>query len=92
MMVKILQHHKGLLCNPVYAMLVPKFFVDKGWSVAPYFAGLVLMFGTEVLWPFPAACGQVKDGSGSHVCSLGIVGIIISTGGGGRAALRVASW
>lgn len=49
------------------------------------------MFGAEVLWPFPAACGQVKDGGGSHVCSLGIMGIIISTGGGGRAALGVAS-
>lgn len=59
--------------------------------MAPYFAGLFLMFGAEVLWPFPAACGQVKDGSGSHVCSLGIMGIIISAGRGGRAALGVAS-
>lgn len=74
--MKILEHLKELLCTVKYA----------------YFAGLVLMFGAEVLWPFPASCRQVKDGSGSHVCSLGIVGIIVSTGGGGRAAFGVASW
>lgn len=42
---------------------------------------LGLGFGAEVLWFLPATCGQVEDGSGGHVSSLGIMGVVISQGG-----------
>lgn len=56
-----------------------------------YLAGLVLLFGAEVLWSLPTACGQVQDGGGCHVCGLCVMGVVVAAGGGGRAALGVAS-
>lgn len=37
----------------------------------------VLGFGAEVFRFLPAACRQVQDGSGGHVSSLSIVGVVI---------------
>ena len=54
---------------------------------------LVLVFGAKVLWSLPAGSGQVEDGRGSHVCSLGIVGVVMDAG---RAftigALQAGTW
>lgn len=46
-----------------------------------HLAGGLLLLRAEILRHFPAAGGEVEDGSGSHVCSLGIVGVVEACGG-----------
>lgn len=44
-----------------------------------HFAGLIWWSGAEVFRSLPAAGGQVEDGSGSHVCGFGIMGVVVPT-------------
>lgn len=55
-----------------------------------HFAGLIWLLSAEVFGSLPTASGQVENGSGSHVCGFGIMGIIVPTGGGRGAAFGVA--
>lgn len=48
-------------------------------------AGHFLWLRAEVLWPFPAACRKVQDGSCGHVRGLGIVCVVEAWGRGWRA-------
>lgn len=56
----------------------PHLFFSPQRASAGYahFAGEVLWLCAEVLWHLPASSGEVQDGSGSHVRSLGIVRVI----------------
>lgn len=56
------------------------------WSEGPqarsaHLAGGLLLLRAEILRHFPAAGGEVEDGSGSHVRSLGVVGVVEACGG-----------
>lgn len=56
----------------------------------PHLVGEILLLGAEILGHFPAAGGEVQDGSGSHMCSLGIMGIVEACGWR-RSALHVTA-
>lgn len=58
------------------------FLPSKASSPNPaHLAGCLLLLGAEILRHFPTACGEVEDGSGSHVSSLSVVGVVKACGG-----------
>lgn len=62
------------------AVFIPTVLLYNDWEkkhLKKWWVYLVLGFGAKVLRFLPAASRQVKDGSGSHVSSFGIMGVVV---------------
>lgn len=61
----------------LFSFQLCSFIITGKKDLKKWWVYLVLGFGAKVLRFLPAASRQVKDGSGSHVSSFGIMGVVV---------------